>query len=380
MSEEFLTEDSTTSQNKTEQDKAVRLENISKEYNGTTAVDSVSLNVREHEFLTLLGPSGTGKTTLLHIIAGFVDQTDGKVIINDQDVTDKPPYERDIGMVFQDMALFPHMSVKENIAFPLNIRRMNEKKINQRVEDMLDLIRLPSIGQKSVSELSGGQQQRVAIARALSFKPSLLLLDEPLSSLDKNLREEMRQELLRIQQETSVTTVHVTHNQEEALIMADRIAVMRNGQIEQHSHDRKLYEEPATPFVAQFVGDTNMFEGKLNYEHDNKYSIYISELDESIIYDKHNISDKITDSGDSVKIGVRYEDVQIGNELTTQTAFQCKVTSTAFKGDQTQIIANHLASGKKIGITKSNTRSIKPPDVGEKINVGWNSGDCLIYT
>ncbi|MFW6385012.1 MAG: ABC transporter ATP-binding protein, partial [Halodesulfurarchaeum sp.] len=246
------------------EDVAVRIDRVTKDYGDVVAVDDVSIDVRDGEFLTLLGPSGAGKTTLLHMIAGFVEPTRGDIYIDGEVITDRPPYERNIGMVFQSMALFPHMTVAENIAFPLEMRRYDRARIDDRVEEMLDLIGLPDIGERDVSELSGGQQQRVAVARGLAFEPSLLLLDEPLSSLDKKLREEMRQEVLRIHREADVTTVHVTHNQEEALTMADRIAVIDDGRVAQCSPTRELYASPNSTFVADFIGNTNLLRGRVS--------------------------------------------------------------------------------------------------------------------
>ncbi|MGM0399259.1 MAG: ABC transporter ATP-binding protein, partial [Halobacteriota archaeon] len=242
---------------------AVRLDHVSKQFGDVTAVDDVSLDIRQQEFLTILGPSGAGKSTLLHMIAGFDEPTSGRIAIDGEDVTTAPPYERNIGMVFQSMALFPHMTVGENVAFPLKMRRIDPAHIEDRVAEMLELIRLPDIADRNVQELSGGQRQRVAMARSLAFEPSILLLDEPLSSLDKKLREEMRRELLRIHRETDVTTVHVTHNQEEALVMADRVAVIQDGEVVQHATTQELYDRPTSAFVADFVGNTNLLAGRI---------------------------------------------------------------------------------------------------------------------
>src|SRR6266567_8624280 len=239
----------------------VAVRDLSKSYGPATAVSGVSINVRAGEFLSLLGPSGSGKTTLLMMIAGFEAPTAGAIHIDDRDITELAPNKRNIGMVFQRYALFPHMSVADNIAFPLRMRRTPKAEIRRRVEAALALVQLEEYGGRLPSQLSGGQQQRIAVARALVFEPPVLLMDEPLGALDKNLREQMQIEIKRIQQSLGVTVIYVTHDQEEALTMSDRIAVMRNGCLEQIGSPTELYDNPATSFVADFVGKTNFLEG-----------------------------------------------------------------------------------------------------------------------
>ncbi|MDQ0471991.1 ABC transporter ATP-binding protein [Labrys wisconsinensis] len=236
---------------------------LAKSYGTVTALGGIDLAVEKGEFVTLLGPSGSGKTTLLMAIGGFVLADRGVISLMSRDITRLDPEDRDLGLVFQGYALFPHMSVAENIAFPLEIRRWPRPRIAARVEEMLALVGLAALAGRRPRELSGGQQQRVALARALSFGPELLLLDEPLSALDRTLRESMQRELKRLHRETGVTFVYVTHDQEEAISMSDRIAVFRQGRIEQIGTPRQMYGRPATRFVAEFLGINNLFEGRV---------------------------------------------------------------------------------------------------------------------
>ena len=240
----------------------VTVREISKSYGDVRAVDSVSIDVRQGEFISLLGPSGSGKTTLLMMIAGFETPNAGVIRVGDRDVTHLAPNRRDIGMVFQRYALFPHMTVEQNIGFPLRMRKITKLEISQRVADVLSLVQLGGLEARMPSQLSGGQQQRVAVGRALVFEPPVLLMDEPLGALDKKLREQMQLEIKRLQKKLGVTVIYVTHDQEEALTMSDRIAVMRDGRLEQIGSPTELYDEPATPFVADFIGKTNFLEGE----------------------------------------------------------------------------------------------------------------------
>lgn len=241
----------------------LRLNNLTKRYGDVHALDEVSLVVRPGEFITLLGPSGSGKTTTLMIIAGFVTPDSGVVMLGDEELTRIPPYRREIGMVFQNYALFPHMTAVQNVGFPLSVRRVSRSQINQRVREALMLVGLEHVGARFPRQLSGGQQQRVALARALVFRPRILLMDEPLGALDRKLREAMQLEILRISREVGVTVIYVTHDQEEALALSDRIAIYNAGRIEQVGGGEELYERPMSLFVAQFVGESTVFNGKL---------------------------------------------------------------------------------------------------------------------
>jgi spermidine/putrescine ABC transporter ATP-binding subunit len=245
---------------------ALRLAGIEKHYGATTAVAGIDLAVSEGEFVTLLGPSGCGKTTTLGLIAGFFPPTAGEIYLKGKAVSDLPSFRRDIGVVFQDYALFPHMTAAENVAFGLRMRKVSAAELAQRVKNALDLVQLAGLGERRPLQLSGGQRQRVALARALVINPTVLLLDEPLSNLDLKLREEMRVEIVAIQRRLGITTIFVTHDQGEALVMSDRIAVMNAGRIEQVGDPADIYERPATRFVAEFIGRMNLFSGVVTSE------------------------------------------------------------------------------------------------------------------
>jgi putative spermidine/putrescine transport system ATP-binding protein len=242
---------------------ALGLREVTKLYAGVRAVDRVSLDTRPGEFVTLLGPSGSGKTTTLRIVAGIVRQDAGSVTLDGQDLSGQPPYRRDMGMVFQNYALFPHMTAAGNVAFPLEMRGIDGAEIRRRVGEALELVHLDGLGQRYPRQLSGGQQQRVALARAIVFRPRLLLMDEPLGALDKKLREALQLEIVRISRQVGTTVLYVTHDQEEALVMSDRIAIYNRGRIEQLGPGEELYERPVSLFVANFVGASNVFHGVL---------------------------------------------------------------------------------------------------------------------
>jgi putative spermidine/putrescine transport system ATP-binding protein len=239
----------------------LELRDISKHFGSFVAASHINLKVRKGEFLSLLGPSGCGKTTTLRMIAGFVDPTDGQVLIKGKDVNDTPSYKRNVGMCFQNYALFPHLTVEDNLAFGLKLRKVSKEQIKEKVERSLDLVKLSGKNLRYPSELSGGEQQRVSLARALIIEPDVLLLDEPLSNLDAKLRAEMRIELKRIQETVGITSIFVTHDQEEALVLSDRIVVMNKGAIEQIGTPTTIYENPETEFVAHFIGEGNFFDG-----------------------------------------------------------------------------------------------------------------------
>ncbi|HEY4166800.1 MAG TPA: ABC transporter ATP-binding protein [Reyranella sp.] len=238
------------------------LEAVSKRYGAQVAVDSLDLTLGKAEFLTLLGPSGSGKTTTLMMVAGLQQPDAGTIRLNGASVADLPPYRRDIGMVFQHYALFPHMTVRRNIGFPLEMRRLPREEIARLVDEALELVRLPGLGDRLPKELSGGQQQRVALARSLVYRPALLLMDEPLGALDRKLREQLQLEIKRVHRERGISVLYVTHDQEEALTMSDRIAVFDHGRIQQVGTPEELYDRPSTRFVASFIGDTNLVAGQ----------------------------------------------------------------------------------------------------------------------
>ena len=246
-----------------EQEHLIDLQHISKDYDGVTVLDDINLYIRKKEFVTLLGPSGCGKTTTLRIIAGFETPSSGKLLFEGKDILDIPPYKRRVNTVFQKYALFPHLNVFDNIAFGLKLKKMPKDEIKRRVQSMLELVNLTGYEKRHVDALSGGQQQRIAIARSLVNEPEVLLLDEPLGALDLKLRKEMQLELKSMQQRLGITFLYVTHDQEEALTMSDTIVVMRDGHILQIGDPKHIYDEPANAFVADFIGESNIFRGTM---------------------------------------------------------------------------------------------------------------------
>lgn len=245
--------------------KSVRLDKVSKMFGKARGVENVNIDIKPGEFFTFLGPSGCGKTTTLRMIAGFYFPSEGKVLFDNQDVTTLQPNKRNIGMVFQNYALFPHMTVFENIAFGLEVRKLNKSEIRRKVEKAQSMVHLEKYGERKINELSGGQQQRVALARALVIEPNILLLDEPLSNLDAKLREETRLEIKRLQLELGVTTIYVTHDQTEAMAMSDRIMVMNNGVIQQIGSPEEIYNKPVNKFVASFIGESNVLSASVEH-------------------------------------------------------------------------------------------------------------------
>lgn len=242
----------------------IEVKNLTKQYGDFNALDDVSLSIAKGEFVTLLGPSGSGKSTLLNLIAGMATPTSGSVIIDGVDATHVPTNQRGLGMVFQNYALMPHMTVFENIAFPLQVRKVGKQEIRQRVMDVLKLVQLEHVADRRPRALSGGQQQRISLARCIVYNPSIILMDEPLGALDKKLREDMQLEIKRLHAELGVTMLYVTHDQDEALTMSDRIVLMRNGRIEQQGNPSALYFEPSTVFSADFIGSSNLFSGTIS--------------------------------------------------------------------------------------------------------------------
>jgi putative spermidine/putrescine transport system ATP-binding protein/spermidine/putrescine transport system ATP-binding protein len=353
----------------------VHIDGVTKRYGSLTAVDDVSIPIRDGEFLTILGPSGAGKTTLLHMIAGFERPTEGEMYINDRPVSDEPPNERDIGLVFQSLALFPHMTVKGNIAFPLKMRREDPGDIDSQVEEVLELVRLPvDYKDKPVGDLSGGQQQRVAFARAIVYEPTLLLLDEPLSSLDKKLREEMRGELARIHDETDLTIVHVTHNQTEALSMADRIAVINDGGLEQLDPAKDVYADPQTPFVADFIGNTTMLDGTVDRVDDGRAVAAVGRGEVGFVPDED------TAVGEAVRLGLRAEKVTIAaSGVGTDDAYEGTVEQVSFEGDQTQYVVGVSDLDARLEVTHQDPQTETVFERGDAAVVGWNAEDVFAY-
>ncbi|QDQ00564.1 ABC transporter ATP-binding protein [Lysinibacillus fusiformis] len=304
--------------------KSVKIENVSKQFGQVHGVKDLNLTIKAGEFFTFLGPSGCGKTTTLRMIAGFYYPTEGKILFDDRDVTLLQPNKRNIGMVFQNYALFPHMTVDENIAFGLQVRKLSKAEIQQKVDRIRGLVHLEQYGRRKINELSGGQQQRVALARALVIEPDILLLDEPLSNLDAKLREETRIEIKRIQTDLGVTTIYVTHDQMEAMSMSDRIMVMDNGDVKQIGTPQEIYNRPLNRFVADFIGETNLIEATV--EDINGDDIQAKTVNGLIFTGrKQHSSPALTHMiGDKVFISIRPESVNLGpgeNELIGKISF-----------------------------------------------------------
>ncbi len=350
---------------------SVDVQGVSKSFGTLTAVAPVSFSVPAGSLVTLLGPSGSGKTTILKIIAGFEDASSGRVVISGQDVTRTPPHKRNLGFVFQQYALFPHMSVSENVAYSLKMRGAKKAEIQARVTEALRLMRLSEFQDRRPNELSGGQQQRVALARAIVFRPPVLLMDEPMAALDKRLREEMQYEIKRLQRMLGITTILVTHDQAEALVMSDSIIVMNRGAIEQIGPPQDIYKRPQSEFVANFIGESNILRGFvqrssgdvwLNCERDQRVPLVRGDHRE----------------GSSLIYVVRPESVSIADGASSQRVrFSGHVTEVIFSGETIRAsidvgLANPI-------ITKSLARAGSPvPVVGNKVAVSWNPDDVTV--
>jgi spermidine/putrescine transport system ATP-binding protein len=326
----------------------IRLQRITKRFHDTVAVDDLSLDIERGSFFALLGPSGCGKTTTLRLIGGFEDPTHGRVFLGNEDVTDHPPFRRDVNTVFQSYALFPHLTVARNVAFGLERRGHPRKEVRRRVSDMLDLVQLTGLEERRPDQLSGGQQQRVALARALVNQPRALLLDEPLGALDLRLRRQLQLELKRIQQELGLTFVHVTHDQEEALTMADSIAVMNEGRIEQLGSGEELYERPRTEFVARFLGTSNLIDGSVR-ARDGDMAQFAGD-DGAIL---RVPVDRLPADGAPVRLGVRPEKLSI---LETPDVSVVPSGHNAVQGQVT--IASYLGVAIQYQVTTAGGREM----------------------
>jgi iron(III) transport system ATP-binding protein len=293
----------------------LHLKNVSKLFGETRAVDDVTLDVREGELFFLLGPSGCGKTTWLRVVAGFYKPDAGELYFDDRLMNNVPPHKRNIGMVFQNYALWPHMDVYENVEYGLNVRKLSPKVKREKVGRVLEIVRMEEYADRNPNQLSGGQQQRIALARALVIEPDILLLDEPLSNLDAKLRLDMRQEINRIHSEAGITSVYVTHDQKEALSLADRVAVMRDGKIVQIGTPREIYNLPASRFVADFIGETNFLQGKLKAEVDEGFLVdtSIGEV-RSALTDVGATRRVASTAGDIILCSIRPESISVSDD------------------------------------------------------------------
>jgi putrescine transport system ATP-binding protein len=356
----------------------VRIERVSKSFGDFKAVDDVSLNIFQGEIFCLLGASGCGKTTLLRMLGGFETPTSGRIFIDGEDMTGVPPYERPVNMMFQSYALFPHMTVEQNVAFGLKQDRLPKTEIAERVATMLDLVKLASFTKRKPHQLSGGQRQRVALARSLVKRPKLLLLDEPLGALDKKLREHTQFELIGLQDKLGVTFLVVTHDQEEAMTLASRIGVMDHGEIVQAGTPSEIYEFPASKFVADFVGSVNMFEGKL-IEDEPEYVRIASEELGGTIYVSHGIS---AAPEAIVWAAVRPEKIFMSTAPPegTDNVVRGAVQDIAYLGDLSIYLVK-LPTGKVVRVTQPNTsRHAEAITWDQQVYLCWDASSPVVVT
>ncbi|MEP2981205.1 MAG: ABC transporter ATP-binding protein [Lentilitoribacter sp.] len=350
---------------------AVRFERVQKSYDGENlVVKDLNLDIAPGEFLTMLGPSGSGKTTCLMMLAGFEPATNGEIYLNDRPINNVPPFKRGIGMVFQNYALFPHMSVAENLAFPLQIRKMSKADQEAKVKRALEMVELSEFGNRRPAQLSGGQQQRVAVARALVFDPELILMDEPLGALDKQLREQMQYEIKHIHENLGVTIVYVTHDQTEALTMSDRVAVFNDGVIQQLSPPDVLYETPHNSFVAQFIGENNKLTGTIASKDGSACEVKLS--DGTILKaDAVNIGDV----GDKTTLSLRPERIEIYNNADLDNLIEGTIKEILYLGDHLRVVMD-VAGNDEFIVKVRNKASGWDISEGQKIKIGWSAEDC----
>ena len=349
----------------------VKFDKVDKSYDGKVlVVKDLNLDIEEGEFVTMLGPSGSGKTTCLMMLAGFETPTNGEIYLNSNPISNIPPHKRGIGMVFQNYALFPHMTVHENLSFPLKVRKLSKEDIDKKVDKALSMVSLSGFEKRMPGQLSGGQQQRVAVARSLVFDPQLVLMDEPLGALDKNLRESMQYEIKHIHESIGVTVVYVTHDQGEALTMSNRIAVFNDGKVQQLSSPDKLYEQPVNSFVAEFIGENNTFTGEVTDISKDKCKIKLNTGNE-IFANPIRVKSK----GEKTIVSLRPERAIIDPENKIENKFKGKIEEVIYHGDHTRVRLDILGN-KEFILKVPNSSSRMDIKVGNQLNVGWNSFDA----
>jgi putrescine transport system ATP-binding protein len=358
----------------------IRFERVTKRFGAVTAIDDLSLNIYEREFFALLGPSGCGKTTLMRLLAGFETPTTGRVLLGGEDLAGVPPYRRPVNLMFQSYALFPHMSVFDNVAFGLRQERTSREEIAARVDEMLNLVNLSGLERRKPDQLSGGQLQRVALARSLAKRPKVLLLDEPLAALDKQLREQTQFELMELQVKLGMTFMIVTHDQEEAMAVADRIAVMDRGRIVQMGTPAEIYEQPATRYVAQFIGDVNLIEAKASGRDDKGLLLQ----SETIAAPLRAIADERVTSGMDVTIALRPEKVKITVRKPADAAentVRGVVTGIAYLGDFS-IYRVSLENGVVFKAARPNVTRVsdQPINWNDKVFLSWTPEAGVVLT
>ncbi len=352
----------------------VRFKNVQKSYDGEVlVVKNFNLDIRQGEFVTMLGPSGSGKTTCLMILAGFETATEGEIYIDGQAVNKLAAHKRDIGMVFQNYALFPHMTIAENLAFPLTVRKLAKEDIAQKVEKSLAMVELQDMGHRRPAQLSGGQQQRVALARALIFEPKLILMDEPLGALDKQLREQMQYEIKQLHERLGITVLYVTHDQSEALTMSDRIAVFNEGIVQQIAPPAELYERPANQFVASFIGENNKLQGRVQAIADKCCVVNIA-ASENLMVNATPVN--VSRAGDNTTLSVRPERIVINpSPEAFDNCFDAKIVDLIYHGDHLRTRLDLLGQNDFV-VKTPNTSDTRNMVIGQTIKVGWKSVDC----
>jgi spermidine/putrescine ABC transporter ATP-binding subunit len=349
------------------------LDNICKSYGDVQALNGINLKIQPGEFVTLLGPSGSGKTTALLLIAGFLEPTAGRIYMDGESVERKPPHRRNIGMVFQNYALFPHMSVEENIAFPLRMRGFPRRDVGEKVSALLDLVGLPDHGKRRVHQLSGGQQQRVALARALVYNPPLLLMDEPLGALDRKLREQLQLEIKHIQKASNTTVVYVTHDQEEALVMSDRMGIMSSGRLIQVGPPREIYEAPNTAFVADFLGESNLLEAHME-EGDREKGVAC--LQGGILV--RGRAPSLLPRGSRITVAFRPEKAcLIGAGERYDNECPGILEELIFVGDALKYMVR-LEGGGQVMVKSPNSKDAWWFETGQEVRVGWGEADTIL--
>ena len=359
--------------NSTDGNAFVSFERVQKSYDGETlVVKDLNLSLPKGEFLTMLGPSGSGKTTCLMMLAGFETATHGEILLDGQPINNIPPHKRGIGMVFQNYALFPHMTVGENLSFPLEVRGMDKSVREEKVKRALDMVQMGAFINRRPAQLSGGQQQRIALSRALVFEPELVLMDEPLGALDKQLREQMQFEITRLAHELGITTVYVTHDQTEALTMSDRVAVFDDGRIQQLAPPDQLYEEPENSFVAQFIGENNTLEGVVT---EIKGDLCEIKLDDGEIIDAKPVN--VAKVGERTKVSIRPERVEMNKSRLQDNAHTLKaeVMEFIYMGDifRTRL---RVAGNEEFIVKTRNAPDQQRLEPGTQIDIGWLAQDC----
>ena len=349
----------------------VRFDKVDKSYDGKVlVVKDLNLDIAEGEFVTMLGPSGSGKTTCLMMLAGFETPTNGEIYLDSHPISNIPPHKRGIGMVFQNYALFPHMTVYENLAFPLRVRKISKEETDKKIDKALSMVSLTGFENRMPAQLSGGQQQRVAVARALVFDPAVVLMDEPLGALDKNLRESMQYEIKHIHESIGVTVVYVTHDQGEALTMSNKIAVFNDGKVQQLSSPDKLYEEPVNSFVAEFIGENNRFSGQVTDISNGKCKVKLDDGSEILA---NPIA--VKSSGEKTIVSLRPERALINTKEKMENNFKGKIEEVIYHGDHTRVRLN-LLGNKDFILKVPNSSANMDIKLGNQINVSWNSFDA----